>query len=86
MDPLDLVKLTALMERTRGNPEVKIGLIDGPVLLPRMLILPANTPVRFREITAPRARRMGLPINSGCISYAFRFPCRPQSKESLIRE
>ena len=31
MDPLDLVKLTAVMERTEGNPEVKIGLIDGPV-------------------------------------------------------
>ncbi len=31
MDPLDLVKLTALMERTNGNPDVWIGLIDGPV-------------------------------------------------------
>lgn len=31
MDPLDLVKLTALMERTSGSSEVKIGLIDGPV-------------------------------------------------------
>jgi subtilisin family serine protease len=32
MDPLDLVKLTALMERTSGSPEMKIGLIDGPVV------------------------------------------------------
>jgi subtilisin family serine protease len=32
MDPLDLVKLTALMERTSGSPELKIGLIDGPVV------------------------------------------------------
>ena len=32
MNPLDLVKLTALMERTSGSPEVKIGLIDGPVV------------------------------------------------------
>jgi subtilisin family serine protease len=31
MVPLTLVKLTALMERTSGSPEVKIGLIDGPV-------------------------------------------------------
>jgi subtilisin family serine protease len=31
MNPLDLVKLTWLMERTEGSPEVKIGLIDGPV-------------------------------------------------------
>ena len=32
MDPLALVKLTALMERTSGSAEVKIGLIDGPVI------------------------------------------------------
>jgi subtilisin family serine protease len=33
MNPLDLVKLTALMERSSGSPEVKIGLIDGPVVI-----------------------------------------------------
>jgi subtilisin family serine protease len=32
MNPLDLVKLTTLMARTSGIPEVKIGLIDGPVV------------------------------------------------------
>jgi subtilisin family serine protease len=32
MNPLDLVKLPALMARTSGSPEVKIGLIDGPVV------------------------------------------------------
>ena len=32
MNPLELVKLTALMGRTSGSPEVKIGLIDGPVM------------------------------------------------------
>jgi subtilisin family serine protease len=32
VDPLALVKLTALMERTTGRAEVKIGVIDGPVL------------------------------------------------------
>jgi subtilisin family serine protease len=32
MHPLGLVKLTSLMERTSGSPEVKIGLIDGPVV------------------------------------------------------
>lgn len=31
MFPLELVKLTALMKLTSGTPEVKIGLIDGPV-------------------------------------------------------
>lgn len=31
MDPLALVGLTPLMERTRGRPEVGVGLIDGKV-------------------------------------------------------
>jgi subtilisin family serine protease len=31
MDPLELVKLTELMNRTHGSPDLKIGLIDGPV-------------------------------------------------------
>jgi subtilisin family serine protease len=33
MSPLDLVKLTALMERSSGKAEVTIGLIDGPVAM-----------------------------------------------------
>jgi len=33
VDPVALVKLTALMERTRGRAAVKIGVIDGPVLM-----------------------------------------------------
>jgi hypothetical protein len=33
MNPLDLVRLTALMERGEGSPEIVIGLIDGPVTL-----------------------------------------------------
>ena len=32
MRVLDLVKFTALMERTSGSPEIVIGLIDGPVI------------------------------------------------------
>lgn len=31
MDPLELVRLTSLMERTNGSPDVRVGLIDGPV-------------------------------------------------------
>ena len=31
MDPLQLVKLTRLMSRSSGRPEVVIGLIDGPL-------------------------------------------------------
>ena len=33
MTPLDLVKLTALMERTSGRGDVIIGLLDGPVAM-----------------------------------------------------
>jgi subtilisin family serine protease len=33
LSPLDLVKLTPLMARTRGDPGVRVALIDGPVLL-----------------------------------------------------
>jgi len=33
MNALDLVRLLPLMERTTGRPEVKIGLIDGPVAM-----------------------------------------------------
>ncbi len=32
-DSLDLVKLTPLMGLTRGRPEVKVGLIDGPIIM-----------------------------------------------------
>lgn len=33
MGPLDVVHLTALMDRTSGRPEIGVGLIDGPVVL-----------------------------------------------------
>ncbi len=33
MVPLELAKLTLLMERTSGSPAVQIGLIDGPVVI-----------------------------------------------------
>jgi subtilisin family serine protease len=32
LGPLDAVRLTSLMDRTRGRPGIAIGLIDGPVL------------------------------------------------------
>ena len=31
MTPLDLVRLRPLMDRSQGNPDVTVGLIDGPV-------------------------------------------------------
>jgi subtilisin family serine protease len=32
-DPLDVVRLTPLMERTRGRPQVTVALIDGPIVI-----------------------------------------------------
>ena len=31
MTPIDLVRLTALRDRTGGSPDVVVGFIDGPV-------------------------------------------------------
>jgi subtilisin family serine protease len=42
MGPLDLVQLTALMDRTSGRPEISIGLIDGPVALNQPDLVGAN--------------------------------------------
>ena len=50
MDPLELVKLTPLMQRTLGKPEIVIGLIDGPVVtdhesLPSGVVRSASTTI-----------------------------------------
>jgi subtilisin family serine protease len=33
MSPIELVRLSALMEHTQGRPEIAVGLVDGPVAL-----------------------------------------------------
>jgi len=38
MHPLEIVRLTALMQRTSGRAEIAIGLIDGPVALDHPVI------------------------------------------------
>lgn len=47
---MDLVKLRPLMEHTRGVPELKIGLVDGPVAL-LWSAFPAATPTQVRLAT-----------------------------------
>lgn len=47
-DPLRLVRLTELMERTGGSPDMVIGLIDGPVASNH----PALPALRFRAVAA----------------------------------
>ena len=67
-DPLALVKLTALMERTSGRPDVKIGLIDGPVLTQH----PDLAGEHLREIPGTQRRHVhagrqhGLPARDLC--------------------
>jgi hypothetical protein len=40
---LDLIRLTHLLERTIGKPEIKVGLIDGPVLIDHRDLIKDNT-------------------------------------------
>ena len=53
MNPLDLVKLSQLMELSSGRPEVVIGLIDGPVAVDQPDLANSNV----REI---RGRMSGI--------------------------
>ncbi|MBA3938501.1 MAG: S8 family serine peptidase [Planctomycetes bacterium] len=50
MQCLEAVKLTALMARTHGHPDVKIGLIDGPVAMQH----PDLSGEHLRELLATR--------------------------------
>jgi len=54
MTPLDMVRLTPLIDRTSGSPDMTIGLIDGPVALDHPDLASGN----IREITGR--------INSAC--------------------
>lgn len=56
MELFDIIGLTPLVERTRGRPEITVGLIDGPVALDH----PDLAGQRIREITG------SLP--AGCIN------------------
>jgi len=51
MSPSDLVRLTPLMDRTDGRPEIVIGLIDGPVALDH----PDLAAERIRELPGKSA-------------------------------
>ncbi len=51
MGPLEIVNLTAVVERTSGRPEIRLGLIDGPVLLTHPELVSENiqeVPGKFR--------------------------------------
>lgn len=68
MLPTELVKLTALMQRTSGRPEVRIGLIDGPVLTRH----PDLAGGQLNEIAGPNGARSCTQTDSGaCLHGTF---------------
>jgi subtilisin family serine protease len=67
MDSLDLVKLTALMERTSGSHEVKIGLIDGPVVTRH----PDLAGKHLREIPGNNGARCTQANSTACLHGTF---------------
>lgn len=66
MTPLDLVKLTALMERTAGRPAVKIAMIDGPVVTSHPDLAREN----LREVT-PHAGACTETKSAACMHGTF---------------
>ena len=67
MDHLDLIKLRALMERTGGRPEVKIGFIDGPVFTRH----PDLVGGLFREISGGDAAACTQADSAACLHGTF---------------
>jgi subtilisin family serine protease len=67
MSALDLVKLTALMARSRGRPEIKIGLIDGPVAIDH----PDLDSSRIREIPNGSPGRCAQASSAACAHGTF---------------
>lgn len=65
--PLELVKLSPLMERTSGRSELKIGLIDGPVVLDHPDLLSGN----IREISRGMKGACTHTDSSACIHGTF---------------
>jgi subtilisin family serine protease len=67
MFPLELVKLTALMERTNGSPDVTIGLIDGPVLTQHADLLNEH----IREFSRNNGARCTKANSTACLHGTF---------------
>jgi subtilisin family serine protease len=59
---LDLIGLTPLLERTSGRPEIKIGLIDGPVVLDHPDLPTEN----IREVPGEFAGACALSSSAAC--------------------
>lgn len=67
LNPLDLVKLTPLMQRTSGRPETMIALIDGPVATGH----PDLSTTNIREIPGKLAGTCARANSAACMHGTF---------------
>jgi subtilisin family serine protease len=67
MDPLALVKLSPLMERTSGRAEILVGLIDGPVVISHPELAGAN----IRDISGNMAGACTQAGSVACLHGTF---------------
>jgi subtilisin family serine protease len=67
VDPPDLVGLNALMSRSAGRLEIRIGLIDGPVALDH----PDLATERIEPVAAARGAACMLPSSAACTHGTF---------------
>src|SRR5262249_32438106 len=67
MGPLELVKLTPLMQRTSGRTEIRIGLIDGPVALDNSDLAGQN----IQEVTSKSGASCSRIHSAACIHGTF---------------
>src|SRR6201993_3113130 len=57
-----LIRLTPLLERTHGTPEIKVGLIDGPVVIDHPDLASEN----IQEVPGESPGTCALPSSAAC--------------------
>jgi subtilisin family serine protease len=67
ISPLDLVRLTPLMNRTRGQPQIAIGLVDGPILLTH----PDLAGQRIHQVSGKAEAACSQPTSIACMHGTF---------------
>ena len=67
MNPLQLINLNPLMEKTSGRPEIVVGLIDGPVMQQHPALIKAN----IRELAGAPTGTCTLPNSMACVHGTF---------------
>ena len=78
MEALDVVNLSALMERTKGTPQITVGLIDGPVVLSH----PALGGATIRELPAGQGFACAEAESVACMHGTFIIGMLAASRDS----